>query len=167
MPSPTAALRWSLSGSARRTCRTQLPDGFGYIAPQNTRRDVLGVQWCSSIFPERAPDGMVLWRALCGGWHRAEILDWPDERLVEAVRAELRLAMGVTSAPAFVHIVRWPAAIPQYHVGHLDRVRRIEARVAALPGLFVGGNAYHGVAMNDCTEQAVILADRIAGYFAG
>jgi oxygen-dependent protoporphyrinogen oxidase len=144
----------------------QLPDGFGYIAPQNTRRDVLGVQWCSSIFPDRAPHGMVLWRALCGGWNRADMLDWPDDRLVDAVRAELRLAMGVTSAPAFVHLVRWPSAIPQYHVGHLQRVRRIEARAAAHPGLFVGGNAYHGVAMNDCTEQAVVLADRVAGYIS-
>jgi protoporphyrinogen/coproporphyrinogen III oxidase len=143
------------------------PIGFGYIAPQKSRRDVLGVQWCSSIFPERAPDGMVLWRALCGGWHRAEIVDSSDERLVAAVREELRVAMGVAAAPAFVQIVRWPTAIPQYHVGHLDRVRRIEARVAALPGLFVGGNAYHGVAMNDCTEQAEILAGRVAGYIAG
>ena len=140
------------------------PDGFGYIAPQNTRRDVLGVQWCTSIFPDRAPDGMVLWRALCGGWHRPEMIDWPDDRLVNAVREELRLAMGVEAAPAFVQIVRWPTAIPQYMIGHLDRVRRIEARVATHPGLFVGGNAYHGVAMNDCTEQAVVLADRVAGY---
>ena len=142
-------------------------DGFGYIAPQNTRRDVLGVQWCSAIFPDRAPPGMVLWRALCGGWHRGEMIDWADDRLVEAVRTELRLATGVTAAPAFVHVTRWPAAIPQYLVGHLDRVRRIEERVAAFPGLFVGGNAYHGVAMNDCTEQAVILADRVAGCIGG
>jgi protoporphyrinogen/coproporphyrinogen III oxidase len=145
----------------------RMPDGFGYIAPQKSRRDVLGVQWCSSIFPERAPGGMVLWRALCGGWHRGEIVGWPDDRLVAAVREELRVAMGVTAAPAFVEIVRWPAAIPQYHVGHLDRVRRIEARVATLPGLFLGGNAYHGVAMNDCTEQAEVLAERVAGYVGG
>src|SRR5439155_364731 len=45
-------------------------DGFGYIAPQRTRGDVLGVQWCSSIFPGRAPDGTVLLRAICGGWPR-------------------------------------------------------------------------------------------------
>jgi oxygen-dependent protoporphyrinogen oxidase len=148
----------------RREDVARAPDGFGYIAPQNTRRDVLGVQWCSSIFPDRAPPGMVLWRALCGGWRRAEVVDWPDDRLVAAVRAELRLAMGVTAGPAFVHVVRWPAAIPQYVVGHLDRVKRIEARAGAHPGLFVGGNAYHGVAMNDCTEQAVVLAERVAGY---
>jgi oxygen-dependent protoporphyrinogen oxidase len=75
--------------------------------------------------------------------------------------------MGVTAAPTFVQVVRWPAAIPQYLMGHLDRVRRIEERVATYPGLFVGGNAYHGVATNDCTEQAVILADRVAGCIDG
>src|SRR5262249_59789945 len=59
-------------------------DGFGYIAPQRTRRDLLGVQWCSSIYPGRAPEGMVLLRAMCGGWHRPEVVDWPDDRLVAA-----------------------------------------------------------------------------------
>ena len=147
--------------------QTDIPrplDGFGYIAPQNTRRDVLGVQWCSSIFPDRAPPGMVLWRALCGGWHRGDMVDWPDDQLLAAVRAELRAATGVTAEPAFVHMVRWPAAIPQYMVGHLDRVKRIEERAAGHPGLFLGGNAYHGVALNDCAEQAVVLADRVAGW---
>jgi oxygen-dependent protoporphyrinogen oxidase len=107
---------------------------------------------------------MVLWRALCGGWHRGELVDWPDDRLVAAVRAELRAATGVTAEPAFVHIVRWPAAIPQYMVGHLERVKRIEERAAAHPGLFLGGNTYRGVALNDCAEQAVVLADRVTGW---
>jgi oxygen-dependent protoporphyrinogen oxidase len=138
--------------------------GFGYIAPQRTRRDVLGVQWCSSIFPQRAPDGMVLLRALCGGWHRPEIVGWDDDRLLTAVRAELRLAMGIESDPAMHHIVRWHQAIPQYHVGHLERVAAIEAHAAAYPGLFLTGNAYHGVAMNDCTEQGEIVARRVAQY---
>jgi oxygen-dependent protoporphyrinogen oxidase len=60
--------------------------------------------------------------------------------------------------------LRWEKAIPQYHVGHLQRVARIEERVARHPGLFLTGNAYHGVAMNDCTEQACLLAGRIAEY---
>lgn len=139
-------------------------DGFGFIAPQRTRRDLLGVQWCSSIFAARAPDGHVLLRALCGGWHRAEVVGWEDDRLVNAVRAELRLAMGIQAAPQFHHIVRWDRAIPQYHVGHLERVAGIEKRLKRQPGLFLGGNAYHGVALNDCTEQAEILARRLNEY---
>jgi oxygen-dependent protoporphyrinogen oxidase len=141
-------------------------DGFGYIAPQRTRRDLLGVQWCSSIFADRAPPGMVLLRALAGGWHRPEIVSWEEGRLLEAVRAELRLALGISARPAFVHIVRWQRAIPQYHLGHLERVAWIEERRAHYPGLFLGGNAYHGVALNDCTEQGEVLGGRIAAYLA-
>ncbi|HYV38433.1 MAG TPA: protoporphyrinogen oxidase [Gemmataceae bacterium] len=142
-------------------------DGFGYIAPQRTRRDLLGVQWCSSIFPGRAPEGTVLLRAMCGGWHRAEIVGWDDGRLLQAARAELQLAMGVAAEPIFHHIVRWDRAIPQYHLGHLERVAEIESRVAQHPGLFLTGNAYHGVAMNDCTEQGMAVALKVSRYLAG
>ena len=92
-------------------------DGFGFLVPQRDRRDLLGVQWCSSIFPDRAPPGLVLLRAMCGGWSRAEMVGWDDARLLAAVRAELRVAMGVTAEPVFHRIVRWERAIPQYHLG--------------------------------------------------
>jgi oxygen-dependent protoporphyrinogen oxidase len=139
-------------------------DGFGYIAPQRDRRDVLGVQWCSSIFPGRAPAGAVFLRAIAGGWNRPDIVGWDDDRLVQAVRAELRLALGIEAAPIFHEIIRWPRAIPQYHLGHLDRLLRIEARLSALPGLFLTGNAYHGVALNDCTNQATQLAGLVEHF---
>jgi oxygen-dependent protoporphyrinogen oxidase len=139
-------------------------DGFGFIVPQQTRRDILGVQWCSSIFPERAPPGHVLLRAMCGGWNRPEIVDWDDARLMVAVRAELRQAMRIEATPVFQHIVRWERAIPQYHVGHLERVIRIRRLAARYSGLFLGGNAYEGVAVNDCTEQAEKLALAVKGY---
>jgi oxygen-dependent protoporphyrinogen oxidase len=142
-------------------------DGFGYIAPQNTRRDLLGVQWCSSTYPDRTPAGMVLLRALAGGWHRAEVAGWDDDRLLAAIRAELRLAMGITATPVLYHIVRWQRAIPQYHLGHLERVAAIQDRAAEHPGLFLGGNAYHGVALNDCTEQGDRIAGQAAHYLQG
>jgi oxygen-dependent protoporphyrinogen oxidase len=136
-------------------------DGFGYLSPGRQRRDVLGVQWCSSIFPGRAPEGCVLLRALCGGWHRAEMVDWDDARLLGAVRNELRLTVSVTAEPGFHHIVRWERAIPQYHVGHLERVAHIEQLRQHHRGLHLGGNAYRGVSLNDCVEQASVLAREI------
>jgi oxygen-dependent protoporphyrinogen oxidase len=139
-------------------------EGFGYLAPQRDRRDVLGVQWCSSIFPDRAPPGLQLLRAMCGGWHRPDVLDWDDDRLLQAVRAELSQTMGIQSPPVFHHIVRWHRAIPQYHLGHGDRVATIDQRAARHAGLFLGGNAYHGVAMNDCVERAAVLAERVAAW---
>jgi oxygen-dependent protoporphyrinogen oxidase len=139
-------------------------DGFGYIAPENTRRDLLGVQWCSSIFPQRAPADCVMLRAMCGGWHRGDIVGWDDARLVSAVRQELRLAMAIESPPISQTILRWDRAIPQYHVGHLERLAIIAKQVARHPGLYLAGNAYHGVALNDCTEQAEWLASTVAAY---
>jgi oxygen-dependent protoporphyrinogen oxidase len=139
-------------------------DGFGFIAPQRTRRDLLGVQWCSSIYPDRAPAGMVLLRGMCGGWNRPDVVDWDDGRLLNAVRAELQAAMGIATAPVFHCIIRWPCAIPQYHVGHLDRLAWIDGRLGSHPGLFLGGNAYRGVALNDCTEQGEVVARQVARY---
>jgi oxygen-dependent protoporphyrinogen oxidase len=141
-------------------------DGFGYLSPQRTRRDVLGVQWCSSIYPGlRCPPGTVLLRALCGGWHRADVIDWEDDRLIAGVRAELAQSLRLRATPIFHHVARWDRAIPQYHLGHLDRVARIEQQAARHPGLFLAGNAYRGVAMNDCVEQAGAVTDRVLGAF--
>jgi oxygen-dependent protoporphyrinogen oxidase len=139
-------------------------DGFGFIAPQNRRRDLLGVQWCSSIYPGRAPDDCVLLRAMSGGWNRPDIVDWDDTRLLQSLRAELKLAMNISAEPIFHKIVRWDKAIPQYHLGHLERVAAIDRRLALHPGLFLGGNSYRGVALNDCTEQGALLAERIGSY---
>lgn len=146
----------------RQSDLPRVPAGFGYIAPQRTRRDLLGVQWCSAIYPARAPEGCVLWRALCGGWNRPEVVDWDDAKLLAAVRAELRLALEVAAEPIFNRIIRWDRAIPQYHVGHCERVARIEALAAKWPGLILAGNAYRGVALNDCTEQAERIATATA-----
>lgn len=141
-------------------------DGFGYLSPQRARRDVLGMQWCSSIFPGRAPDGHVLVRALCGGWNRADVVDWDDNRLAAAVRREMRRVTGTRAAPIFQEVVRWDEAIPQYFVGHLSSVTWIEERCRQHPGLFLGGNAYRGVALPDCAEQGKALAGRVAAFLS-
>ncbi len=137
-------------------------DGFGYLSPQRERRDVLGMQWCSSIFAGRAPDGHVLVRALCGGWHRGDIVEWEDGRLIAAVRREMARAAGTRAAPVFSEVIRWREAIPQYRVGHPGRLRRIDELAARHPGLILGGSAYRGVALNDCVEQGRAAAGRAA-----
>ena len=114
---------------------------------------------------QRAPESHVLLRAMCGGWLRGEMVDWDETRLISSLRAELRQAMNIAAEPVFHKIVRWDRAIPQYHLGHLERVARIETRVKNYPGLFLAGNAYRGVSLNDCTERGSLLAEQIAAYF--
>ncbi|MHC4660088.1 MAG: protoporphyrinogen oxidase [Planctomycetota bacterium] len=139
-------------------------DGFGYIAPRISRRDVLGILWTSSIFTNRAPEGMFLFRAIVGGAHRPELVSLDDEKLVRIVQGDLRAAMGVSVSPKYVRIFRWPEAIPQYHVGHLEKLERLEERRRNFPGLFLTGNAYRGVGMNDCTLHAKECAESVADY---
>jgi len=137
-------------------------DGFGFLTGRNEGLDILGVQWCSSIYPSRAPAGTVLMRVMCGGWEHPEITALDDERLLAVVTAGLRRTMCLSAAPLFHHIVRWDRAIPQYLIGHNERVAQIEKLAARHSGLFLAGNAYHGVALNDCTQQAEEIAGRIA-----
>lgn len=141
-------------------------DGFGYIAPGGQKRDVLGVQWCSSIFPDRAPPGHVLWRVLCGGVSRPDLAGLNDEELLGRCHREMMTALNVRAEPVFTRVVRWPRAIPQYVRGHLERVDRIERAVSQRPGLFLTGNALHGIAMNDVAEQASRIAGQVDAYLA-
>jgi oxygen-dependent protoporphyrinogen oxidase len=137
------------------------PRGLGYLSPQRTRRDVLGVLWSSTIFADRAPPGMVLLEARCGGWNRPDIVGWDDERLVRAVRDELRFTMGIGAVPSLVRVTRWPQAIPQYHLGHLERVAEIERQRRQFRGLYLTGNSFRGVSVNDCTEDAARCAAEV------
>lgn len=141
-------------------------ESYGVVVPQRHRRDVLGVQFCSSIFRDRAPAGHVLLRAVCGGWHRREMACWEDDLLVTVVRRELRNLLGVTRPPEFMTIARWPKGIPQYTLGHAKRVETIERLAAAHPGLFLAGNAFHGVSVNDCTKQSERVAKKVQDFLA-
>ncbi|MFQ3591671.1 MAG: protoporphyrinogen oxidase [Gemmataceae bacterium] len=142
-------------------------NGFGYLTPQRERLDALGVQWCSSIFPEyRAPRDQVLLRVLVGGWNRPDLLDREDSALLGSSMEQLRQTLGITAKPHFYEIIRWNEAIPQYFVGHLARLRKVDQRLAALPGLYLAGNAYRGVAINDCVESGRQLAEQIVAKLA-
>ena len=88
----------------------------------------------------------------------------PAGELLRAGRAELQRIMRITAEPIFHSIVRWDPAIPQYHLGHLELVAWIEDRAGRYPGLFLTGNAYHGVSLNDCTEQAEKLALKVSSF---
>jgi len=142
-------------------------DGFGYIAPRVSRRNVLGVLWTSSIFTDRSPDGMFLFRAILGGAHRPELVSLDDEGLVRLLLCDLKDALGIRATPRYVRIFRWPEAIPQYHVGHLAKLACIEERRKNFPGFFLTGNAYRGVGMNDCTRYAKECALEVLRYFSG
>jgi oxygen-dependent protoporphyrinogen oxidase len=91
----------------------------------------------------------------------AAVLAEPDEEIVAAVLAELREIAGVTAKPRFWRIARWPRSMAQYAVGHPQRLAEIEARTAAIPGLYLAGNAYSGIGVPDCIRMGRAAAEKI------
>ncbi len=137
-------------------------DGFGFLAPAAAGRQILGVLWDSSVFPNRAPEGYHLVRVLLGGARNREVFRLKDEELLNLVRRELKELMGLEQAPDYVSIYRWARAIPQYNCGHLERQARIEAELARHPGLFIRCNWVGGVSFNDCIANSKRLAQEMA-----
>ncbi len=137
-------------------------DGFGLLTTTASRQPILGVLWDSSIFPDRAPPGCKSLRVMIGGQRNPELVDQDEAGLVATARAGLESTMGVTADPDVTFVRRWDRGIPSYEVGHLSRVDAIFERAARLPGLHLVGNAYHGIAMNDCVRNGRELAQRIA-----
>jgi oxygen-dependent protoporphyrinogen oxidase len=138
-------------------------DGFGFVVPRTERRALLACTFASVKYPGRAPAGHTLLRAFVGGALDEAILGADDATLVERARDELRQALGVTAEPVLTRVCRWPAAMPQYRVGHLARVETIERRVAALPGLGLAGGGYRGVGIADCVRSAEDATERALG----
>ncbi len=141
---------------------TPPPDGFGFLVPGLEKRRLLGAIHASTVFPFRAEGGRVLYTCMIGGARQPELVSLDEEALVTLAREELKELAGVTASPIFTEVFRWKRGIPQYNVGHLERITSIDAALARLPGLHLAGNAYKGVGINDCIRNALALADVLA-----
>lgn len=131
-------------------------NGFGFLVPKRERRRMVACTWVGTKFSHRVPDNRAVLRCFLGGGEES------DETLVATVRDELLDIMGVTETPLFTRLARWPRSMAQYTVGHCDRLAQLEARVAALPGLHLAGNAYTGIGIPDCVRMGKQAAARIA-----
>jgi len=136
-------------------------DAFGLVVPEVERRDIIAASFSSIKFPGRAPQGKVLVRVFLGGAMRPDLVTASDEQIRAIVRRELGELIGVAGEPCLFRVARWPSAMPQYHLGHLDRVSRITARVTAWPGLQVAGAAYTGVGVPHCIRSGEAAAAEV------
>jgi len=140
-------------------------DGFGFVVPFAERRATLACTFAHVKFAGRAPEGHALLRAFVGGALQPEMFELDESEMTAAVRRDLRDLLGVGAAPLFAHVERWPRSMAQYHVGHLARLSRIGARLAALTGLRLCGNAYTGAGVPDCVrggeESAASLLEEL------
>ena len=136
-------------------------DGFGYLVPPNQGKGVLGCIWTSSVFPQTVPKGKVLLRTMIGGALGPGALSESDEQLLDRIRRDVHSFLGISSEPELLRIYRHKRGIPQYGLNHGEVLQEIEAAQARHPGLFLTGNAYRGISMNDCVAEAYRLAESL------
>ncbi|HTP11125.1 MAG TPA: protoporphyrinogen oxidase [Anaerolineae bacterium] len=139
-------------------------NAYGYIIPRAEARSILACTWTSTKFPHRAPEGYGLIRAFIGRAGDDEVLNRTDTELLQMVRDELRDVLGITAEPLLHRIFRWPQAMPQYTIGHLDRAATIDRRLVEHPGLYVAGNAYRGIGLPDCIASGETAATAAQKY---
>jgi oxygen-dependent protoporphyrinogen oxidase len=137
--------------------------GFGFVVPAVERRDLLACTFSSRKWVGRAPEGFELLRAFVGGVRRPELVDRDDAALVSAVRADLARWVGLAGEPVWTRVDRWRRAMPQYELGHAERLATIEQRLAAFPQLELAGNAYRGIGIPDSVHSGEAAADALLG----
>ncbi len=141
-----------------------VPRGFGVLIARGERIRSLGNLWDSQFFPSRSPSGHLLLRAMLGGAVDPDAGALDDDAAIALVREEGRRLYGTTALPTFTRVVRWPRAIPQYTVGHAQRLQTVRAALAAHRGLFIAGSALDGVAFADAATSGVAAAEAAATW---
>ncbi len=136
-------------------------DGYGCVVPRVEGRPLLACTFSSVKFTGRAPEGEALLRTFWGGALEPRALDLDDTALAALAGREIGDLLGIAGAPRLVRVHRHPLAMPQYLIGHLDRVAAIEARAARHPGLALAGSAYRGVGVPDCIRSGEAAAENV------
>lgn len=143
-------------------------DASGFLVPPVDGRGIKAstFSFAKWAWVREAGDGLLLLRTSLGRAGEEQTLQRPDEELVAVSRLDLAEAVGITAAPVDTHVQRWGGGLPQYLVGHLDRVDRIDTAVAAVPGLAVCGAAYRGVGIPACIASGRAAAAAILAGLA-
>ncbi len=136
-------------------------DGFGFVVPAVEKRTLLACTFSSVKYAGRAPADKVLIRAFVGGALFPEAYEMPDERMTTGIRKDLGDLLCVRAAPSDVVISRWPRSMPQYNVGHLERVAHIQDEAGRLPGFALAGAAFGGVGIPDSVRSGETAAERL------
>ena len=134
--------------------------GAGAVVPSVEKSPILAISFSSNKYPHRAPEGKTILRVFVGGARAPEMAEMEGSRLLPLVVGEVGRLLRISGEPVYASVAHWPRTMPQYHVGHKQLVAEIEARVAALPGLELAGNAYHGVGIPDCIHGGELAAQR-------
>jgi oxygen-dependent protoporphyrinogen oxidase len=139
-----------------------LPRGFGFLVPEGKGSGLLAGTFADQKFPGRVPAGKRLLRGFFGGELGVQLAEKSDAVIAARTLAELRELLGPLPEPKFSVVRRWPRSLPQYAVGHGERMAELATLAAEKPGLHLLGNAYCGVGMPDLVRDARAVARELA-----
>ena len=140
-----------------------VPPGFGFLVPPGSEHLLLACTFVDQKFGDRAPRGERLLRAFFGGEAAKRLMRCGNDETAVVARMELARVLGPLPEPQVTVVRRWPRSLPQYAVGHLERMKELERRVERLDGLSLLGNGYRGVGLPDLVRDARAAARRVAG----
>ncbi|MBT7757362.1 MAG: protoporphyrinogen oxidase, partial [Rhodospirillaceae bacterium] len=129
-------------------------DGLGFLTAESEKRGILGSQFCSTMFPGRAPEGHVAVSAYIGGVRAPDLARLPAPELIDLARGEFRDLIGATGEPTVAQVRHWPVGLPQYRVGHRDLVKVLGSTHERRAGLFLTGNYFAGPSVAVCLNVA-------------
>ena len=139
-------------------------DGFGFVVPYVEKRSLIACTFSSVKFPGRAPENHVLLRAFVGGALQPDMFALNESEMLDRVEKDLRELLAIKSEPLFAEVSKWENSMPQYEVGHLDRVAAIENELAQSPNLQLAGNAYRGAGIPDCIRSGETAAEKLISF---
>ena len=142
-------------------------ESFGFVVPQVEQRSIIAASFISAKFPGRAPIDRIMIRVFIGGALRPHLVELPTDQLIDMAHRELADLLHISGPPESSDVAPWPRSMPQYHVGHLSRVDRIESLAARLPAFALAGNAYRGVGIPQCIRSGEFAAETIARQLLG
>jgi oxygen-dependent protoporphyrinogen oxidase len=142
-------------------------NGFGFVVPRAEKRKIMASTWTSVKFSHRSPHETVLIRAFVGGAQNEDLLGMEDKVIIDMVRKELMDIMGITARPILTRMYRWDKSMPQYRLGHAERLSHMEENLLQYPGLYLTGCAYRGIGISDCIHDGKLTAERVLKFLEG
>lgn len=136
-------------------------EGFGFLVPRSAGLRILGTVWNSSLFPGRAPEGHALLTTFVGGATDPSATKLSSDELSNLVHCEIAPLLAIKGRPKFCNVTIWPRALPQYNLGHGERLISLHRNLERFPGLFLTGNYFRGPAIGACAEQALAVAKEV------
>jgi oxygen-dependent protoporphyrinogen oxidase len=134
-------------------------DGYGYVIPRSERRKALACTWTSTKFPHRAPAGYALLRVFVG--RAGQEIPWNQDDLLDLAKEELKLTLGITAEPILSRVFMWDKAMPQYNLGHPEKLKQIDSALEKYPSLALAGNGYRGIGIPDCIRSGDLAVNKI------